>query len=497
MVQITMAGETSPAALLISHDSSPPLPREKYGSIENRLYRSDSRMSLEGTSEEEDSGFRDRSHSDTKTNSSSEMSLRSTASASPKSEGFSSPPMSLSHDEAQTSPRARNVLDLSSKRSKKERSFSSHALVPPYSPLSSNASSSSSSPSVTPEALHHPRQMEEVSIHDIAKRASQPQNNNNTNSSFELPKNFYGYYVYQLELASRASSRQGGLLNLPSNPHSPRSTPPLMTGSSSSNKAGHKSNKGDDEIVSYGSLLEQALRNGLKRSPSEVPSTSPPIDKRLKTSASAASTTPPSPVSHSVRHQAASQQISVEDVAKSSLRELLHSKQMQEAKMSAFVHTANSSRSSSPSINLKTLLESQKGGGRPDLTPPSSMGFAPVFPKHRYGGQTGQGGQGPMIYPHVLSRPSASPPPPSQQSRGPEGPPPPSMFLNSMSSGASFKHKKLLEWSANDVRDWVSTLPYCSEFAEVSLVRSIILIIIDDNQYCIVFLLIGFRAAFS
>lgn len=210
----------------------------------------------------------------------------------------------------------------------------------------------------------------------------------------------------------------------------------------------------------------------------------------------------------------------MEDVAKTSLRELLHSKQMQEAKahqqhMSAFANATGSnsrgtSRSSSPSVNLKTLLETQSREASKGPASSSAMGFTPVYPKYGQSPMAGGGrynasvptGQAPLIYPHVFNRSSS---PPAQSARGPEGASTSSMFLSSfqsqMPAGAangggsgSFKHKKLLEWSANDVRDWVSTLSYCSEFADVR--HSISSAHFQSgNLIGLFFCLIGIRAA--
>ena len=196
-----------------------------------------------------------------------------------------------------------------------------------------------------------------------------------------------------------------------------------------------------------------------------------------------------------------------------SLRELLHSKQMQDAKVAAMaqIHqqyqagtsdqaggSRSGSRSSSPSVNLKTLLETQTREALkigPHRTPNASdmacLSFAAAAagPRHisqqqqslsmmqNFQQQNGKNSSQqqhpnqPMLYPHILNRPQS---PPTMRERAASD-----ASVSMMRGGGGghhsspahsvglFKHKKLLEWTAADVRDWVSTLTYCSEFADV------------------------------
>ena len=289
MVQIAVTAERSPIAVQSHHE-------ERARSYSDGAYaaaaaaaasrRSESRMSTnhsdDDEEEEDDSGFRDRCSSDAKT-SSSDMSVQESAGQSPKSEGFSSP---MSEDTNQSINRMRTVLDLSmpsafsrkttgsSSRPGERRPSFSNALVPPYSPLSSSAgsrsSSSSGSPSVTPEV-----KMDEVSVAYIAAMAKESSHRVPLppagGSEFDLPKNFYGYYVYQMELASRYNNAKNAAAASAagSHPGSRNVSPPLPVATAGKGKT--KESIKDDDIVSYGSLLEQALRNGLKRSPAEMP----------------------------------------------------------------------------------------------------------------------------------------------------------------------------------------------------------------------------------
>ncbi|XP_055340184.1 LOW QUALITY PROTEIN: polyhomeotic-proximal chromatin protein-like [Paramacrobiotus metropolitanus] len=530
MVQIGMLSEQNPSSTPLSRPvnrrDSPP-PHRLYINDEHvsKYARSDSRMSIEGSnSEDEDAGSQE-SGSGAKTPSSDmSLRLRSSDSVSPKSEGFSSSPMSVCGDESGSSSSrgggTRAVLDLSIStafsRSKHSAdadrtpptSGYAHNLVPPYSPLSSSASMSTSpsgSPSATPEV-----KMDEISVHDIAKEevidrrarssfsdyhsrpggplaavaTAGPAGATARYSDFDLPKNFYGYYVYQLELASRFSSSLKTVPNGNSSPLVGKVKPTM------------KSEAKEEDVVSYGSLLEQALRNGLKRSPSEIPSG----HSEKKSKHSTPVSTPPPSQANSPPHQGGSQNvsrtntahISVEDVAETSLRELLHSKQMQEAKAAAALSqglpahgtSSHGSRSSSPSVNLKTLLETQNREGMKGQGSGSSrsMGGDVAFPKHAIlqqqlhvpSGKHFAAGQ-PLLYPHILTRQAS--PPPSMGRGGQDGG---SAFIaHSAASlaqppiGIGFKHRKLLEWTAADVRDWISTLNYCAEFADIFLQQSV------------------------
>lgn len=321
--------------------------------------------------------------------------------------------------------------------------------------------------------------MDEISIHDIAKEVTDRRSRSSSFSGylsqptaattapmpdFELPKNFYGYYVYQLELASRYSSTMRtppGSINGGTTPN------PLPVGKV---KPTVKAETRDEDTVSYGSLLEQALRNGLKRSPGEVQNLA--AEKKSKVAAPVQSPPP----SQTGSRSSTTGQISVEDVAKTSLRELLHSKQLQEAK--AHMASAQGSRSSSPSVNLKTLLETQSREGlksqmgfRPSAAEMVAA-FSPNALKHaalqqQLHMQNGKPyGPGPAyLYPHIMAR-CGSP----GMSGKTNGEMVPGFQGNGgvMGHGGGFKHRKLLEWSPSDVRDWISTLNYCSEFADVS-----------------------------